>query len=175
MRLAAGLIVVLVAGLMIFPGSAAAAPFYSSSITIDANPIGLFSGKDSAISYEILFDMGQKNQTLSVRNVERQYDFQEGWESISGGGSIKNGQFLRISDEVNVTEDVSLGAHTLTLRFQAKLANETAWSDVEKSMTIYVQKQSGNAFSGTEIAAGVIIAGALAIVFYFLIRRRPSK
>jgi hypothetical protein len=175
MRLAAWMIAVPVAFLIFLSSSAVAAPFYSSSVSIDANPIGVFSGKVSAITYEILFDMGQKNQTLSVRNVERHYDFDDSWKMVSSGGSIKNGQFLRISDEVNVTEDIALGAHTLTLRFQTKLANESTWSDMEKSMTIYVQKQSGNMFSGLEVAIGIAIAAVLAVIFYVLIKRRPSE
>jgi hypothetical protein len=107
--------------------------------------------------------------------VERHYDFDAGWAQVSSGGSIKNGQFLRMTDTVNVTEDISIGAHSLTLRFQTKLANETAWSEMEKSMTIYVQKQSGNEFSATEIVIGIAIAGVLAAVFFVLIRRERSS
>ncbi len=165
-----------IAFLMIPMAMVQAVPYYDNKVRLDANPVGIFSGRDSTITYELFFDMGQKNQTLSVRSLERQYDFEDNWTALSGGGNIKNGQFLRIPDQVNASESVPIGAHTLTLRFEAKLANETSWSEMEKSMTIYVQKQVGNEFSGWEVAVGAIIAGCLAILFYHLIRReRPSK
>jgi hypothetical protein len=169
-------VIAVIAFLMVPMGAVQAAPYYENSVRLDANPVGVFSGRDSTITYELFFDMGQKNQTLSVRNLERQYDFEDNWTSLSGGVSIKNGQFLRIPDQVNASETVSIGAHTMTLRFEAKLSNETSWNEMEKSMTIYVQKSVTNQFSGWEVAVGAIIAGSLAIIFYHLIRReRPSK
>lgn len=169
---AARILAVLMAGFLVLGLPAASAlPYYNGSVRLDANPVGIFSGRDSAITYEIIFDMGQKNQTLSLRDIERQYDFEDNWTLLAGGGSIKNGKFLSVPDLVNASESVSIGAHKLTLRFEAKLANETSWSEMEKSMTIYVQKQTGNDFSGWEVALGAIIAGGLAILFYHLIRR----
>ncbi len=162
--------------LIIPMGAAQAAPYYDGSVRLDANPVGIFSGMDSSITYELFFNIGQKNQTLSVRDLQRQYDFEDNWTSLSGGGIIKNGQFLRVPDQVNASGSVSIGAHSMTLRFEAKLANETSWSEMEKSMTIYVQKPISNQFGGWEIALGVGIAAALAIIFYLLMKReRRSK
>ena len=162
--------------LIIPMGAAQAAPYYDGSVRLDANPVGIFSGMDSSITYELFFNIGQKNQTLSVRDLQRQYDFEDNWTSLSGGGIIKNGQFLRGPDQVNASGSGSIGAHSMTLGFEAKLANETSWSEMEKSMTIYVQKPISNQFGGWEIALGVGIAAALAIIFYLLMKReRRSK